>query len=287
MNRDKRIKGVSKGEFRSKLSLEDILPSITDEFYFILNEYNRKERMLVMYKMPIAVPFMDYVFHIKVKSTSDKYLIRFIHDLMYFNQGIDDQGLKKMTSFIITSIVLFNKMIGKPCLTFEQVYPVVCKEAALAELQGVETNSDKIVVFEKTTMLTTKQRRELTSETRYYRNSYLHEEVIHNKALTLVDKYPNFAVGKRDVHTEVANRKGLKTYRSFNKHIADKTVKILEEALNIRKFKSAEEVEEFEKYQVLKDTHTTAEIAKELGISYSTIAKYSKIVKEFESRELL
>lgn len=286
--RDKRIKRVGKGEFRSKLSVEDILPGVLDETYSIHNRFSKYENILVMAKAPLLYPFMDYAFHIKIKSLDDKYLKRFVADLSYLNEGIDEEGMKKMTTFIVKNFVFFNTLIKRPCLSFEKVFPKVVELIAIAELNGYECNADRLVVFSQNTLLEKEDRQKISFETRSYRNTYLHEEVIHNKAMTLVSKYPSFAVGRREVHNEVSDRKGLKTFRSFNKHIAEKTVKVLDEALELRKFRSAKEVQEFEKYrQWRSEGINTADIVIELGVSYSTVAKYSRILKEVEQREIL
>lgn len=287
MIRDPRIKRVGKGEFRSRLSIEDVVPGTSDETYGIYNQFQRQERILVLAKQPIPVPFMEYVFHIKVKSVDDKYLKRYVFDLMYFNQGIDEVGIKKMTEFVIRTIVLFNKYVKLPCLSYEEVHPLVVGWCTEAELLGLEVLSDKVVLFEKSTVLPGEDRRKLGFETRQYRDSYLHEEAIHNKAIYLIDKHKTFAVGKKAVHDTMIKRRGLTTYKSFNKHIADKTVEVLKDTLEVRKFKSEDEANKFERFkQWRSEGINTADIVKDLGVSYSTISKYNKILKEFEEREI-
>jgi len=275
MDRDSRIKKVRKGEFRSRLALEDVEVDKNTEMYSITNTYNREESVMVCCKDPIPCPLMQYIFYLKITTIKDKYLKRMVGDLMYLNPGIDAEGIRKMTMFIVTSLV-YKKPDSGYSLTYEELHPVVEKLAAIAEIEGVEVYADKVVLFEKDTMLTGNERQQIGAQTRAYRDGYLNSEIIHNKALQIVGRQEPYAVSKVVVHKEVKDKKGLKTIKTFNKHIAGKTLKVLEESLEERKFRSPREADQFEVYKDCREKKmSTAQMVKKMGVSFSTLAYFS------------
>jgi hypothetical protein len=285
MNRDQRIKRVGKGEFRSRLAVEDVLVERNMEFYSLVNKFGKMERVLVLSKDPIPSPLMQYMFYLKITSVTDKYLKKLIHDLMYINPAIDQEGLVKMTSFIIRALVYQDPDSKEYKLSYEQVHPVVLKESTLAELDGVEVYADKVVLFERNTMMTGKERQVISTQSRSYRDSFLSSEIIHNKAIQLVGQKDLYAVSKGIVHKEVKNNRGLKSLNTFNKHIADKTVKILKDSLEERRFRTPREAEQFEVYKVYREKKmTTAQMVSAMGVSFSTLAFFSRVFKEFKNR---
>ena len=273
--KDSRILKLRKGEFRSKLAIEDVKLEGVDIFE-LQNPHGRTEKVVSCIENPIKIPYINY-FGSKITHKDDPYLMSLVFDLMYLNKGIDPLGVKKMIEFIIRRAV---KWIGnKPMLKFEDIEETVKSYVRMSEKMSYEPLSDVIVLFERSTMLTPEERRSISLQCRSERNSNLHGALIHNAAITAIDLTKEQLIITRPRVLQQVTKNKIKTIRTLNKHMRNDTIKLLEKANVGRLFNSEKSMEKFEKFLALPIGTTSREAAEQLGVSLSTITEFKNIIE--------
>lgn len=274
---DNRIRPIKQNEFRTHLSLEDVYSGL-GKLFPVFNSFGRYENVVVFADNPISCPLMNYMFYVKVDNVNDPMLLRAVKDLVYINPGIERQphSIKKLSEYLYSSIVI-REMVDST-----EFFNFIPSLVTRAILEGEEIHTDRVVLFEKNTMLSSKEKILISKNSRQYRTQLLQGELIHNKALELVEVFDILQISPRTVHQEVKESPGLKTYRTFKNYVLDKTIKMLEDTNKFKFFKSEKELEQYKNFTLLKSigTYSTRDIVKMIGISYSTAANFNKIDEE-------
>lgn len=270
---DPRIKPVSKGGFRYSLSIEDIVVSDPSfESWTITNDYGRSEMVVLAISDPVKITYVD-MFSKSISSITDGRIAGLVEDLMYFNQGIDDRGIRKMVEYIVRNVI-YKGEGNIPVISYEDLYP---KVAAYCKAEhSYDIIADKIIFFEKDSMLTTEQKRAMAVSARSTRHSILKGEIIHNAALTAINigDY-RLQITKPRILGQVDKNK-IRTVRTLNKHIREDTEKLISKHNRERIFKTEKSLEKFKAFLELPDGLTFREAAFELNVSLSTISEFNK-----------
>ena len=160
------IKRPPTGSFRQALRVEDLKELCIDTFTWVPNvetvniEFaDRVESMLV---------FLDTGFNkvntyelklLQVAKLTDPRIKVIIKDMLWMNPGIDDVGLKNLTSYIIRVI-----LSPKSTITYEQLRPLV--DRFNDSLQGYSPHSSGHIMFSRDCQLTGDERRDLSRKAR-------------------------------------------------------------------------------------------------------------------------
>jgi len=272
---DKRIKQVLPGEFRSVLCLEDIREDIAfGEYYPMAVPSGGTERVLVLADMPIKTPYMRKYFGLKIKGLSDPLLKQAVSEFLYFNPGIDMEGIRKMTTFFVRYLILKS-----PIITFETVLPVI--EGVIRNPVKIHLLADTVVLFQRGSLIPAAERKTMSLQTRSLRNSKLTGEIIHNATQTVIETIPPaLVVTQRKVLEESKNQgKHIKSKHTMNKHIKPETKMLMDEANLGRYFRTEKSLQKYRKFLAL-PAMSMDRYAAELGVSKTTVAKFIEIHDE-------
>lgn len=287
MIRDRRIKDVQAGEFRSKLYVDCVL-SDGGDFVFTTSESGHEELVNIYHQNPIACPIFTYMHYIKVNSVKDKFFKTAVKEYTYINPNIDERGLYLMSEHIQKFLIRRDSDTMIPIIGIQDIFKEVKRLHKIYEKDDdFEVCSDTVCVFKRDSSLTKDEKISFSRKIRAFRNSLLQGELIHNKAQELISITKNYATRKRDVYNNVKGNKGLNTYNSFNKHILSKTEEMLEEDYNIKLIKSQKEYLKLKEYNKLrKSGKTTEESLKMVGIGKQTAINFNAIIKRINNGTL-
>lgn len=277
MIRDKRIRRVGKGKFRVKLGLQDVTEP--DSVFDVTTEFGGTEKVGIFIEQPIKIPYSGVLFAGKVKELDDVILSDIVGVLSYFNEGIDWLGTKKMVEFIGRYCVV--RVDGEPKFRYEELYPVVKALIPMCQVRGVDLVMDVVAVYDNGTQLGKEQRRDITYQTRSLRNSKLKGEIIHNAAMTVIEKSSRLLAVSKGMVLSETKKNGVKSINTLNKEIKDVTVDMLQLSAK-NPLKSLKDIKNYKEFCML-GNRTYDFVTTELGVSRSTVKRYSDIYKEFGS----
>jgi hypothetical protein len=273
--KDSRILPLNRGDFRSKLTLDDVKHEGI-KIYQIDNTFGRSENIGVCIENPIKITYINF-YRSKITKKTDTYLQELVEDLMYFNYNIDMGGVKKMVTFLVNKCV--KHVDDEPCLKYEDIYGTVLFHIKASRQKLPNLLSDVVVLFEKGTMLTSEERRAISLQTRALRGHMLNGELIHNAAITAIKlAKAQLNITRPRVLEQVEDRK-IKTVVTLNKYIREDTVALLSKANVERHFKTERSLEKFKIFLTLPETMSLDEIARELEISKGTVVMFKKLLK--------
>lgn len=269
---DPRIKPLAQGQFRTSFCVEDIDEKISfGETIMLTTPAGTQEKSLLLVDMPLRTPYMRLYYGVKIKSLKDPMLKKAVADFMFFNPGIDQIGIGKMVQFMVRYL-----FVQKDNISYETVYPLVYemslnpKEARLI--------SDVVVLFQRGSMIPPAERRTISYQARSVRSSKLLGEVIHNATLAVIDKLnPHLMLTKPIVLEETKEHgKEIKSVRTLDAHLKPETQEIFEVANIGRYFKTEKSLKKYKKFVALPPMSMN-QAASELGVSKSTVMKYTHI----------
>lgn len=270
------IKPVQSGEFRTGFCSDDLAGHFGQEFMMTAPD-GTQELTIYMKDLPIQVPYMRTYRSKKIFSLNQaEYIRQVVSDFLYFNEGIDRFGLGKLTTFLVNYICAKNSKI-----TYEALYPVVLSIAGNPD--EPQLDSDLLVLFKRGSKIPSKERRKASLEARNLQHSELMGKIIHNATLmTIESTHAQLSITKFRV-LEEANKSGkeLRSVRTMNNHILEKTERVFKKANADRYFKTEKSFNKFKKYLSLPPMSMDA-ASKTLAISKSTVAQFKQLTDEID-----
>ena len=163
-----------------------------------------------------------------------------------------------------------------PILKFEDIAETVRLRVEKGMFEEYDLLTDVVILFERNTMLTAKERRSISMETRILRSTKLNGELIHNAAIIAIGvEKERLLITKPRVLTHIEEQR-IRSVSTLNKHIREDTVDLLTKANRKRIFKTETSLDKFEKYLALHKGILSRDAADRLGVSLSTINQFKK-----------
>ena len=286
MKRDFRIKKNSKGEFRYKLFIEhfEVEPDPHDadlngkRVEIKLEKYPDGEDVLGFLHRPVKIPYMNWLFHTRIKDPYDKRLFHMVMAYMYLNPGIDGYGLKKLTSHLLMYNVVKVPYDGiaikeKPAITFEELHPLVLSHAAQSELHECDLISQVLVAYSKDSKFNRTTKSKITRAIVHAWNGKLLGDVIHNTVCTLVDEDLLLQITKPRI-IKKTNASKLSSVNTLSKHIRQDTTELMNVHNKYAPFRTQASREKYTKFLELPENLSNRMVSAELGISLSTVKQF-------------
>lgn len=285
---DKRIKVFKGCIFRPQLSMEDVVSGqgeLIDVYSSDVNlsseEVQFSEKALLFLDKPIVYPNMTYLFSMRLRSLDNPILERLIRDLMFLNPHLKDEGVKKMTSWIISFFVGVNDD-KKKFITYEDLLPIAykyCEEYYGGDVEIIE--SDKIILYKANSLLLSDDKRWHTNQYRNKKISKMLGEVIHQGVILASETlHRNLKISKSSV-VEYSRSEEVRTVRKMNFHILPESEKMLNDENSRRYFLRQDTLD---KYVAFEDIYEEGKpldyYVNQLNISKTTALEFRNLKQD-------
>ena len=291
MEIDSRINKVERGFFRIDLYSEDLN-------YF--NENVRDvgdEKILVFPDKPVRYNNLGVYYSNKIREVDSNYSETLFSNLIYINEGITDEGIDKMITFIISNFIKFDRVEswnGESTVT--KYVAAVSREDILNKITELteeiswdweesDVIYDKVAFYSRKSNLTSEEKRAVTLEVRNSRNSILTGAMIHNAVLSTIEHDSKYLhLSRRTVKHRLPLGK-VTASRTFNKHITQDTKDVIVTENNVegRVIRSKAQVDKIKEFERLRGLGmSTEDVLSTLHISNTTFTLFKKITSKDE-----
>jgi len=275
------IEPVLEGEFRLELFLEDIVPTSLvyvqpDRLRDQLIPEDREEIVGTIGGFSIPVSNFGVYYFNRIDKLESNYFEVAMQRLMWLNEGIDFEGLKKLTEYIHSRWIKDTKKIGKRDIL-----------KALLESVNMDINSENIthtknVFYSRSSLLSSKEKMRITIRYRNEKLSALLGELIHESAMVAIEVHELseesiLKLGKTQVLREVQTRRAISTVRTMVKHMQGRTASALVEYNVDKIFKTKKAYVKYKKFLTLPEYTGNREMSRRLGVSLSTVQQYKSL----------
>ena len=275
------VKQVPPGEFRLELFLEDI---VVDSVVYVeptrlkdqLIPEDREEPIGIMFDMSIPVSNFGIYYHRPIDNLDNKYFEVLVERIMWMNEGIDFDGLKRVVEHIYSKWIKDKGSISK-----RSILKKILDLTPIFDTDENNITHSKSVFYKRNSLLSPAEKMKLTIKYRDRRISYLVGEIIHESAMIAMENHrvkdKLLRLGKKAVLQEVQTKKAIATVRTMLKHMHGKTATAIVE-YNVNKvFKTEKAYNKYKKFLTLPSNAGNREVSRRLGISLSTVQQYKEL----------
>lgn len=288
MKLDSRIKRFSGNYFRFFLSIDDII-DLDNCVIQSVDDGEIVEQAALFTDSPIVYPYIPYSKRYKIGCDDLEELDDIICSYLFLNPTIDHYGLNKMADFI-SRYHLHYINNEEPSIDFDDLLAACVELRDKYPTEDIPiTETDKVVLYQRGSLLSTGVRRNFSNYSRMLRSKLLWEDLIHNSAIfTIKNEEPMKIISRpmvmRSSEKLVSNGEISRPIRSsfiYEKYIKDKTKKLLIKAGKHRHVhsRSFDKWEQF--IELDTDNMTMREITEKLSISNSTTLEYLELKQKY------
>jgi hypothetical protein len=278
----KRIKRTPKAGFRVTLYIEDVEVGMSDYSTVVFDSNGEPEAVLILDPV-LDYPDIGMFYRNKISGLSDPKLGKLLNRLKYLNPGIDKEGIKKLTDFVIRNFTKIVKTEDRfsAAVTHEELSPVIT--ALFSSKIKVDMDDiylTKHVLYMSDSKLSKNDKISISKRARNKVMSRLYGELLHEIANDLVEQADRIRIVTKPQVFAEANNTEKKSDVTWNKHLIDKTKNLLKAAKEQGLSARPELIEKYKIFLQLPKDVSFDKAVEKLKVSKSTIKKFKDYAKD-------
>jgi hypothetical protein len=264
-----RIRPVESGKFRTGLNLEDVYEFPGDQIHEVYNVQGGTEKVLVPTQFMIEYPGIDHISNPVIRyDLHDNYKLRpVVFAIMMMSPEIDREGILEMAKW------LHRYTMSK--VPFKRYYVKIRTMATmfLFEPTQYEVRNYKPCLFQRDSMIPAEERASITRQSGHFIRGLIKGKLIHKHVTQMEVPYK---ITKPLVHKQMDDPFVKSTIATFRGYFLPETDEYLKKHNAKAPFNTIDEYNKYVEFLSIQGG-TYQDKAKQLGVSKSTIKKFSKL----------